>query len=637
MFPQRVYLLSLYSQFHSSLLQAEGRKDTELAKAGPPPFVPYEIFLRTNPQRPRPKQPAATQRSSTKELHPQPKHQSLPPREDSKTLLHGDTGQKPQLGSNPTKTGEKDVTTGSGEAAVKGLGNQGVKGGGEDRFTKDSGPRNQRPSRDAPPAQSSQSGGGGRQSQGFRGERNGISMKWPAMQSTEGKKHSSDGGHNRSFQTQGTRGGEKNQRLQSDRNQRKGEQSGKVEQSQHSQTLQQKCDRAGLPSTQGHLTQKDRNHGGVPLTQRTQPQKDMETGDNPVSQNRGRADRYDPSTREKQRLQGHDAPRHWVQQGRRRERQWTAGSSGRPESSHHTTGESASQTVSSNIGSDSGGAPLTQRTQPQKDMETRDNSSSQNRGRADRYDPSTREKQQMQGHDAPRHWVQQGRWRERQWTAGSSGRPGSSHHATGESASQTVSSNVGSDSGGAPLTQRTQPQKDMETRDNSSSQSRGRADRYDPSTREKQQMQGHDAPRHWVQQGRWRERQWTAGSSGRPGSSRHPTGESASQTVSSNVGSDRCPPSGDGTTPKSQGTATSDVTHKPSQDNLVSIRSFSYHNRRLRNPPEQEGVRGGRSSLKAQSSSSPAPTESTSLASSGGKPERNVPYTATQVKKTHGT
>ena len=547
LFPQRVYLLSLYSQFHLSLLQAEGRKDTELAKTGPPPFVLYEVFLGSNPQRTRPKQPAATQRSSTKELHPQPKHQSLPPREDSKTLRHGDTGQQPQLGSMPTKMGEKGVTTGSGGAAVKGLGNQGVRGGGEDRFTKDGGHHNQRPSRDAPTTQSSQSGGGGRQSQGFRGERNAISMKSPATQGTEGQKHSGGEGHNRSFQTQGARGGEKNQHLQSDRSQRKGEQSGKDDHSQHGQTLQQKCDRAGLPSTQGHLTQKDRSHGGAPLTQRTQPQKDMETGDNPVSQNRGRAERYDPSTREKQRLQDHDAPRHWVQQDR---------------------------------------------------------------------------------------------WRERQWTAGSSGRPESSRHPTGESASRTVSSNVGSDCGGAPLTQRTQPQKDMETRDNSSSQNRGRADRYDPSTREKQRLQGRDAPRHWVQQDRWRERQWTAGSSGRPESSRHPTGESASRTVSSNVGSDHCPPSRDGTTPKSHSTATSDAfraPHKPSQDNLVSFPSFSYHNRRLRNPPEQDSVRGGRSSLKAQSSSSPAPKDSTALAPAGGKPGRNVPYSATQVKKTHDT
>lgn len=359
-------------------------------------------------------------------------------------------GQQPRLGSKPTEASEKEMPTGAGGVGIKGASNQRGRGRGDGRFTQDGRYRPQRPSGDAPPTRSSQDGSG--RNEISRNERDGIGVDGLATQSAQGQKHVA-GEHNRSYQTQGTRSGEKDHRTQSHHSQSVGMHSGRDERTPHSQNHQQRNDR-GLPNAQGHQTQRDRNYGGAPLTQRTQPERNRETWDGHRSQNRGKA------------------------------------------------------------GSDG---------------------------------PSMQERQQPQGHDAPRQWERQG-----------SGRGG---------------------------------------------------------------------------QGK--------GPSGGTKYSHLPTGGSVSQPVSNNAGTEHRQPSKDGGTQKSQGTATSDAIntpHKGAHGNPTVIPSFSYHNRRRQNPPPQhESARAGRSSMKAHSSCPSAPTDSTSTTPAGGKPGRNVPYTATQVKKTRDT
>lgn len=421
-----------------------------MAKAGPPSFVPYEIFLRSNPQRPRPKPTAATQHSSTKELHPQQKHQSHSLRGGSPLRGNTETGQQLQRGSKPTKASEKEIPTGSSGVGVKGASSQEGRGRGEGRFMQNGRHHAQRPSGDVPPTRSSQ-GGGGRNQQLSRNERDGVSGGRPATQSAQAQKHAESGGsgrYNHSYQAQGTKAAEKYQHAQSQHNQRGGVLSTR-EHRPHSQTHQQRYDR-GLTSTQGHQTQSDRSYGGVPHPQKTQPQRDMETWDIHPSQNKGKTDRNDRLSRERQHLEGRNVPRQWEQKGRDK------GEQGRPKYSQHQTGTSASQTVSNSEGA------------------------------------------------------------------------------------------------------------------------------------------GHGLP------------------------------------------------SKDGGTPKSPSSATSEAfnaLHKPAQGKPVSIPSFSYQNRKWRNPPEHESVRAERSSLRPHSSSPSVPTNDTSPAPTGSEPRRNIPYTATatQVKKTHDT
>lgn len=356
-------------------------------------------------------------------------------------------GQQPRLGSKPTEAGEKEMPTRAGAVGEKGVSNQRGRGRGDGRFTQDGRYRPQRPSGDAPPTQSSQDGGG--RNQISRNEKDDIGVDRPATLSAQGQKHV-PGEHGHRYQTQGTRSGETDHHAQSHHNQRVGVHSGRDEHTPHSRNYQQRSDR-GLPSAQGHQTQRDRSYGGAPLTQRTQPERNKKTWDGQRSQNRGKA--------------GSDAP-------------------------------------------------------------------------------SMRERQQLWGHDSPRQWEQQG-----------SGRGG----------------------------------------------------------------QG-------------------TGPSGRTECSHLPTGGSGSQPVSNNTKTEHRQPSRDGGTQKSQGTTTADAIntpHKGAHGNTTAIPSSSYYNRRRQNPPpEYESPRAGRSSMKAHSSCPSAPTDGTSTALASSKPGRNVPYTATQVKKT---